>query len=179
MQGNIDGAQTYFGRSLVLARSIGDRRGMIEALDNLGYAAQVQEDYQLARQYLEEGIAIAEAIGNRPTMPVIGRKLALVFEKLGDFETTQEYLMRAIEQAIDIQAIPICLQALADLARIEPDAEQAVQWADFVLNHEATRQDAREIVSNVIERWSKLLGDEVIAKYQKSAAKLTLETLFA
>lgn len=177
MQGDLDSAGSYFERALVMARSVGDRRSMAESLDNLGTLAQMRKEYRSALQYFEESLVLAETIGNRAAIPVLMRNLALVFEQLGNFETTQDYLMRAIQQANEIQAIPVSLVALADMARIESDAEQAVQWASFILDNDAARKEANNIATGVIEKWSKKLDKDTLEKYKESAADLTLETL--
>ena len=177
MQGDLNASVSNFERALVMARSIGDRRGMIEALDNLGFVAQLREDYKSALQYFEESLVLAETIGNRAAVPVVMRKLALVFEKMGDTETTQEYLTNAVHQANEIQAIPVTLDALADLARIDADAEQAVQWASFILSHDAARQEATKTATAVIEKWAKKLDEDTLKQYKESASELTFDTL--
>ncbi|MGJ3239692.1 MAG: serine/threonine-protein kinase PknK [Anaerolineae bacterium] len=177
IQGDLEGANRYFERSLLMARAIGDRRSMTEALDNLGFVAQLREEYRKALQYFEESLILAETIGNRAAVPVLLRKLGLVFEKMGDLETAQEYLLNAIRQAREIQAIPTCLSALADLARLEPEPEQAIQWAQFVRSHEASRQEAQEIANGVIAHWASQLDSTLLENYQASADELRLETL--
>jgi len=179
MQDNLQAARHYFERSLLLARSIGDRRVTTEALDNLGFVAQLQQDYLLAQQYLEESLQIARSTGNRVVVPRALVNLALVSEKMGDLYTAQERLKNALREAHAIQVIPIFLKALADLARIELDAEQAVRRATYVLAHEGASQEANDIAGKVITKWTNALDEATVAQYREGATKITVEDILA
>ncbi|MBI1881436.1 MAG: tetratricopeptide repeat protein, partial [Chloroflexi bacterium] len=52
----------YLEQALVIAREIGDRRNEGTWLGNLGNAYKDQGNTSLARQYLEQALAIFEAI---------------------------------------------------------------------------------------------------------------------
>ncbi|MGB7339684.1 MAG: tetratricopeptide repeat protein [Phototrophicaceae bacterium] len=178
MQGDLDNALSYFERSLVMSRAIGDRRHVSISLDNLGFLAQLREDYQQALQYFEESLILAETIGNRAAVPVVLRKLALVFEKLDKLDMTSTYLRQAIEKANEIQAAPTALHALADLARITYDSHLAVQWAQYVVSHEATRQDAQDIAQAVLDKWQGKLNTDDYQSAIDAAKNVSLDTSF-
>lgn len=177
VQGEIEKANEYFERSLEMARAIGDRRGMTVALNNLGFVAQLLENYEQAYQYLNESLQISQSTGNRPSVAHTLNSLGNVLEKMGDMESAQEHLRLAFIQARDIQALPTCLKALADLARVEADPAQSAIWAYFVLEHDSATQEANEIAELVIEGVRTDIDDTTMSQYKNTAHGFTIETI--
>lgn len=179
MQGDLDGSRRYLERSLLMARSIGDRRGMTEALHNLAFVAQLQENYVLARQYYEDSLHIARTTGNRPALAHVYHNLAKVFEQMGELDRAWSFFRQATRQAYEIQAWPVCLKGLADLARLEDDPEKALMWATSLLAHETTPSDARAMAQAVVDQWRDILGDAVIESIAATAAQTPFAEVMA
>ena len=63
--GDLAGARDLGDQGLATFRELGDRPGMIGALNNLSITAQAQQDYDASLAYGYEGLAMAEQEGDR------------------------------------------------------------------------------------------------------------------
>ncbi|MEO1288575.1 MAG: tetratricopeptide repeat protein, partial [Chloroflexota bacterium] len=177
-KGDLDAANDYFERSLVISRTIGDRRHMGLALDNLGYVAQLRQDHRKALQYMEESLILYETIGSRVKVARNLTRLAMVFEQMEDYGTAREYLRQSIDRANELQAEPSALHAIAVLSRLEDEPSKSLALAEFVNQHDASRQDSKAIVTEVLEKWQKQLLPEDYEAHQQKAKTITLTNIF-
>jgi tetratricopeptide (TPR) repeat protein len=122
------------------------------ALDNLGFVAQLQGNYEGATRYLEESLALAQAIGNRQ-----GEANTLL--NLGHVATAQErreeaavFYQQALKLARELEVVPVMLEILAGLAWIQPEPQTTLAWFGLVLNHPATTEETRNMVKPLLEK---------------------------
>ncbi len=151
IQGNLTVANDYFEQALTMCKSIGDRRGVALALENIGFVAQLQGDYVKATRYLEESLLIARVIGNRQGSANTLLNLGHLATAQGDKERASDFYYDALQIAHEIEALPVMLEVLCGLARLESDKSTALRWLGVVLSHPATSQDTRDMVGQVLE----------------------------
>ncbi|MDX1523898.1 MAG: tetratricopeptide repeat protein, partial [Anaerolineae bacterium] len=143
--------------SLSIYKAVGNQQGMAIALNSLGYIFSQQGDYPTARKLLEESLAIRRAIGFPRGIAVTLNNLGLVTMALDDLDASQKYYEESLEIAVDVDALPQALAALAGIAGILARAGQpsrAGEILSVVLNHpasnEETRQRAKKILNNLV-----------------------------
>ncbi|NES99858.1 MAG: tetratricopeptide repeat protein [Sphaerospermopsis sp. SIO1G1] len=88
-------------RALILSRQVGDKTGETNALVNLGYSevmqAQQLEDvepevYETAINYLEQGLKLAEKLGDVQTQSLCFSSLGIAYLVTSQFENAIKYL---------------------------------------------------------------------------------------
>lgn len=87
-------ALAYMQDSLELQRALGNQAGVADALNALGL---ISEDYARQRDYHEQSLAIAQAIGDRSRQTRSHNNLGLTYWRLGLYPRAREYLERAIQ----------------------------------------------------------------------------------
>ncbi len=87
-------ARAYLQDSLELQRALGNQAGVADALNALGLTL---EDYAQQRDYHEQSLAIANAIGDRSRQTRSHNNLGLTYWRLGLYPRAREYLERAIQ----------------------------------------------------------------------------------
>ena len=148
-------AETYHAESLRISSALDDRRGIAQSLHNLGMIAEAQGQYQIACQRHEQSLAARQSAG--------------------------DYLQRALQTALDIQATPAVLPALVAIAELRADAapEQALDLLATVLQHPtckpALTQQAEQTPTKLRER---LPADIVAAAYARQSQH-TLQNIAA
>jgi tetratricopeptide (TPR) repeat protein len=95
-------------RALILARQVGDRLGVANALANLGYsqvlaAQQVERlDADLSQQamgYLEQGLELSQQLGDRQSLALCYYSLGLAYVLLEQPSGAVGYLLKGLEAA--------------------------------------------------------------------------------
>ncbi len=95
-------------RALILARQVGDRLGVANALANLGYsqvlaAQQVERlDADLSQQamgYLEQGLELSQQLGDRQSLALCYYSLGLAYVLLEQPSGAVGYLLKGVEAA--------------------------------------------------------------------------------
>src|SRR5262245_22504419 len=105
--------------SLELFRETGDDDRAGEALNNRGGLVTQQGEYQHARRFLEEGLALAQRLGNMKQEVLVLMNLGEATLREGDHERAQGYYREALglaREVSDLLAIAHCLEGLAQAA---------------------------------------------------------------
>ena len=133
------GAVACFEEAARIRRAIGDSRGMGHCLNLLGDVAAVQGDTVAAQQRYGEALLLFEEISNLQgggeSLLRLGR-VALAVNELADAE---RYLLRALRRASVVDAVPLQLAVLAELAvlRLRQEDPAAADLSRLVLAHPA------------------------------------------
>lgn len=106
-QSNYGAAIDQSQRALLLARQVGDRVGEANALANLGYsqvlAAQQEnadpETYEMAIQYLEQGVQLAARQGDVPSLTLCHHSLGIAYLVLQNPQAAIDQLERGLQTA--------------------------------------------------------------------------------
>ncbi|MEA5616283.1 tetratricopeptide repeat protein [Cronbergia sp. UHCC 0137] len=95
-------------RALILSRQVGDRIGEANALVNLGYSEVMQaqevknrepEVYELAINYLEQGLKLAEKLNDLQSQALCFSSLGIAYLVIGQHETAIKYLENGFKTA--------------------------------------------------------------------------------
>lgn len=134
-------AQTFLEESLRLNVEIGDRWGIGTSYRNLGLAALARGETGEARTLLQKSLEIFDGF-------VTGWDIAQSLAYLGDaetaaadFQTAMQTYSRAIELAVEAQALPLAMEATAGLARTHflcGEKARAAELMQVVLDHPAS-----------------------------------------
>ena len=83
-RGDFAGAAAHHEASLEVSRALGDRRGIAEAVNNLGNTALSQGDLRLAARLYEEGYELRRMLGDPHDLAMSVNNLAIAAIELGD-----------------------------------------------------------------------------------------------
>jgi tetratricopeptide (TPR) repeat protein len=106
IQDDLDRATAMMEEGLALARKLGDRLGINNALYLLAQVAQAEGDHGLAARRLEEGVRLSEEIGDRANLGYFLEGLAVVAGVQGEVERSArlfgaaEGLLQAVEAPV-------------------------------------------------------------------------------
>jgi len=130
LQGDIAVAQTLYEQSLVIRRTIGDRRGIASCLNHLGNVARDRSDNADARRLYEESMAILGELGDRRGMAVVLNNLGEVAQYARDCPAAQSFYAEGLAIGYDLEdgwCIGNSIQGLADVAQLQGDYQVARQ----------------------------------------------------
>jgi predicted ATPase/DNA-binding XRE family transcriptional regulator len=89
-QGDFDPAIALFDESLAIRRSLGDRRGTAQALNNLGLVAINQGLFDVATERFEEALALYRASADQLGIANVLNNIGIVAREEGDFTRARE-----------------------------------------------------------------------------------------
>jgi predicted ATPase/DNA-binding SARP family transcriptional activator len=127
---DLPGAIAHHEESLRLYREVGDRGGIEWVLGYLGTALVRQGKYVAARPYLEEGVAVAEALGARDRIAEGRMRISALDAEEGKLAHAEEQLRAAcnlLQTSRNTQLIGWCLFRAAWLALRQQRPERAVR----------------------------------------------------
>jgi hypothetical protein len=113
-------------------------------------------------------LKIADKLNNRWTMLYGRNNIGLALLGLGRYEEAGEHLMKGLEIARGMRAIPVALETLTGIAQVkihEGDTATALELCSHILNHPALIQETRDMVRPI---YDKLLA-EVDSETAKTA----------
>lgn len=136
-QQDFEAAQGHSQRALILARQSGDRIGQANALANVGYSQVAQgqsqlleaEQYETVLSYLEQGLALSEQVGDRPSQALCANSLGIAQLKLGQYRDAIASLQQGLQVAQAIGDRFLMASNFANLAAAhqgDGNLEQAV-----------------------------------------------------
>ncbi|MCA9998778.1 MAG: tetratricopeptide repeat protein, partial [Anaerolineales bacterium] len=96
-QGKYDDAQIWLQRSLTLAQTLADQRGLATALQNIGRLLNRQGNFTLARQYLAQSFTIWQEMDWEQGMAVCLNGLGQTAWRQGEFEQAEYYYKQSLE----------------------------------------------------------------------------------
>ncbi len=140
-QGELAAARGLHEQSLVLWRSVDDRRGIAGSLNNLGLIAQHQGDWPDADAILREAIELNRAQGNRSWEAINHYNLGNVLADTGrddEARKAQERSLRIFTELGNDWGIGLALGGLARIACLQGDLARAGQL--YAASHERREQ---------------------------------------
>jgi tetratricopeptide (TPR) repeat protein len=106
IQGDHDRAAAMMEEGLALARKLGDRLGINNALYSLAQIAQSRGDHASAARMFEEGVALSEEMGDRANLGYFLEGLAVVAGVWGEAERSAR-LFGAAEELLQAVEAPV------------------------------------------------------------------------
>lgn len=161
-------AQDFFQESLAICREMDDRRGIGLCLNHLGDVARASASFEEARQLYQDSLTIFREIGNQWGVVSAQIRLGHAAYVLGEYPVAQLSFSRALKTALDIQAVPVALEALVGIAGLlskgeDTERERAVELLGLVLNHSAAPKDSRDSAARLLAELESRLPAGVVA----------------
>jgi tetratricopeptide (TPR) repeat protein len=147
-QNNYEESHTHLAEALAIHREVGDFRGELSALNNLGHLFEVLGQLQKAVQFHEQALDICQKIGDRLAEGVILTNIGGLRTQLGHFAQAQDDLQRALVIRSEIgndEGVAVVYHDLGDIFRY-------LGQYQFALNH---YQKAVEINTRIQHAWQK------------------------
>ena len=123
-------AQMQFEESLAIFRTIGDQRGIAEALLGLGLVAMRREDLHIARAQLDASLALYREIG---VTSKIGRTLSYLGDfarATGDPAAARDFYVESLETLQQLRPSGSVLDALDGLSALAAESGHAARAAE-------------------------------------------------
>lgn len=150
-------AERLLEEGLALCQEIQDPFGKALALTYLGVIAQGRGQPRLAQQRHQASVEIFEEIGERwgIALALIGVGQAAC--ALGEYETAHQPLRQALRMALAIEAKPLALAALVELAVLwlthrpnENRSKRAAGWLQLARDHPASSQETKDRAAHLL-----------------------------
>jgi predicted ATPase/class 3 adenylate cyclase len=147
-------ARQYLEESLAIARDIGDKRRVAEALQPLGMAHLGQGDPRGARRYLEEALVLAQERGDQRELAAAINAIAQLHRMEGDLDKAEplyEEVLRLARELGDRESIAIGLLNLAMvvISRASGDRAREMLLAVLAIAEEIGSKPAGQSVMEV------------------------------
>jgi tetratricopeptide (TPR) repeat protein len=162
---------------LQAATATDDRFCQGMALEQLGQIARARGDIQEARRLCEQSIALYRQISD---LWGLSRALTLsgkVVLAAGDSTEARRRFTDAFTSAVGAQVYPIALDALAGLAMVCPQAEQALAMTLAILQHPSATKGAKRRAERLRVALEARLKAEQIEAVQAQAPTKSLEAI--
>jgi predicted ATPase/transcriptional regulator with XRE-family HTH domain/cytochrome c553 len=145
--GHYEEAEAYLQESLVLCTELGNRWGMGTAYRFLGLAALAQDKLPEAETLIHYSLDVFNEFVTGWDIVLSLVYLGEIKAAAGDFLEARRIFLEALPMALEVQAIPLALDALVGLAYLAVQigqAEQAMELAICVSCHPASTQEAKD-----------------------------------
>jgi len=119
-QNNYEESKSYFEEALIIHQEVGDLRGELSALNNLGHLLQNLGEPINAVELFEQGLEICHKIGDRLAEGVLLTNLGHMTAELGDYRQAQIWLEQACvirEEIKNEEGVGMALPLLGDALR--------------------------------------------------------------
>ena len=83
-QGDIPKALEYYHKSLKIREEIGDKKGIANSLNNIGYIYDVQGDIPKGLEYYHKSLKIREEIGDKKGIAMSLNNIGYIYNSQGD-----------------------------------------------------------------------------------------------
>ena len=176
--GDYPEAVRLYRESLAIFQELGDRRGCAFALANLGEVHREMGEYAEAERLNLEGLAVFQEIGDRWGVANVLCNLGAIAQALGKRPASRRYFSQALEMAVELQAVPLILEALVGLSQLlfeEGKPVEALEMVAFVLHHPALDWQDRERAGRLLEALRREVPPEAFAAALERGARRTIE----
>ncbi|RPJ02814.1 MAG: tetratricopeptide repeat protein, partial [Chloroflexi bacterium] len=172
-------AQAYFEEALALFEAVGFRWGYAYTLIRLGEIAFYQGDFERAASVLREALALCTEMGHRWGMAYSQIQLGHVTQAQDRPGLANQYFLRALQIARDLNAIPTVLDALTGAIGLlvrDEDYEYATELLHVVLAHSATEHDTRQRALRLLDSLAGRLAPDALHAAAQRGRLLDLDT---
>ncbi len=173
-------ARYLYEESLAIQAEINDLRGAAVSLDNIAEVMQALGQQAEAGRILQESLAFKRDIGDRSGIAYSLVKLGESTSALGQLAEAGACLREALDVALEVNVIPLALNILAGIAALwkrQGESARALEVLEFVLNHPATEQEARDRVELLRAQIVSELEPHAVAAAQDKARTRKLDEL--
>ncbi|HEY44236.1 MAG TPA: tetratricopeptide repeat protein, partial [Anaerolineae bacterium] len=178
--GDYGQARRHCEEALAIRRDLGDRRGMAASLNTLGNIAIMIKAYPAAKYYCLESLAIRRELGDRRGIAAALNTLGLIAWELEGYQEAGRYFREALAEAIEIGALPMCLEILVGLARSlvkDERVELASELLALITIHPASSMDSKEQASALLNEVLEAHPSDTIGRAYDRGTTKTLQAL--
>ncbi|MDQ1238627.1 MAG: hypothetical protein QG577_812, partial [Thermodesulfobacteriota bacterium] len=169
--------------TLVDLEKIGDRKGRLLALGELGVIQTKVEDYENALQNLKEAVRLRNELGLQgPFSPDIDQSLGEIYEGFRDFDQALNHYHRALSACQSSGNEPLAGKIYDRIGRIYYAVEEYSKAKDFLEDALRVSNETRNVAAQKTQLirlgdvYSRLGDSETALKHQQRALALTRET---
>jgi tetratricopeptide (TPR) repeat protein len=178
-QRQLDRAKDFYQQSLAIAEKIDSTYSKIQALWGMGKSAHALGNYAEAKAFFQESLILNSKSVVPELIPLYRADLGWTTLALAEYQETEQYFTRTMRAAVDNQAFPVILDALAGLAVLltvrEPaKKETVIELLTLVLHHPACHQETKDRIANRYAALVAELPPEAVAAAQARGQALDL-----
>lgn len=180
--GHYEEAEAYLQESLALCTQLGNRWGMGTAYRFLGLAALAQGKLLEAETLIHYSLDVFNEFVTGWDIVLSLVYLGEIKAAAGDSLEARRIFLEALPMALEVQAIPLALDALIGLAYLDAQAgqaEQALELSICVLCHPASIQEAKDRAEELGAELETQLTPQQIEVAQASARAKSFDALVA
>jgi tetratricopeptide (TPR) repeat protein len=166
--------------SIALCEQTRNRWGMGTAHRFLGLALAEEGQFAEAKNEFQKSLEIfsdyTEGWDIARTLTYLGD----VTQHMGDLKEARTFYLNALPLAIQVQAIPIVLDALVGLAQLAVQTEnfvEAYELSSFVLHHLASTEESKDRARMLLHRVESCLTTEQMEMLQAKVNTHSLESM--
>jgi predicted ATPase/Tfp pilus assembly protein PilF len=155
LAGKYELAHEKYLETLTINRELGNPSAIANSYINLSHITYKMGNYADSERYARELLKIADKITNRWTMLYARNNLGMALVGLGRFEEAEEHLLKGLEIARLMRAVPVALETLTGFAIIKAETGEksfAMELCSFIIHHPALIEDTKGMVRLVYER---------------------------
>lgn len=159
--GDLDGAESAFGRALELYRSVGDAPAAAEMQVNMGVILMQRGDFGPAKEMLLSALKVFREAGRRSEEAQVLGNLGALFERAGDSSQAEQYFRQAVDIFRELGDQENEQLTLAALTRVQVSHRK---WLQSLFTYEQMIQAGQKLTfKQRVFRWlfrllSKLMG---------------------
>jgi tetratricopeptide (TPR) repeat protein len=176
--GHYEEAEAYLQESLVLCTELGNRWGLGTAYRFLGLAALAQDKIPEAETLIHYSLDVFNEFVTGWDIVLSLVYLGEIKAAAGDLLEARRLFLEALPMALEVQAIPLALDALIGLAYLAAragQAEQALALSSCVSCHPASTQEAKDQAAQLGADLEAQLTTEQLEAVQARAQAKSLE----
>ena len=166
--GQDEEAKRWASESLEISKALKHRSGIAYALKWLGRISHKLGETERAKALLWQSVSEFKETGDVTLMADVLVDLGVVTCASGAESEAKQYLLQALQTAIETQTEHTALQALTEMALIEMNegnAERALEWVTYCRQHPSTKRE----ISNRAESLHAELVPQLTSQQIKAA----------
>ena len=180
LQGHVERARDYYQQCLDLAEKTGASFSKIQALWGLAKVAHALGRFDEAKRWFRESLTLSE-VGGLVLQLVDGCLADVGWTNLAleEYDDAAEFFTKTVRIALEHQAIPVMLDALAGLAvfraKREPGAtERCVAVLSGIRQHPACHQETKDRTAGIVASFVDSLSPESASSARSRGSELDM-----
>ena len=173
-------SRSFCLESIEIFEKIRNFWGKAFACIHLGKATYALNDYAEAKYHFRTAHQTADEVGSPWLVSATLRQMSKANSAIGDEEAAEQNLQEALKVALDIQALPLTMDAITGIAQMsmtQGNFDQAAELALYVLNQPFAEHETIQEVEELLQQLESELSSEALANLRAQAADRSLESV--
>jgi tetratricopeptide (TPR) repeat protein len=178
--GKYEEAKAFLQESIALCEQSKNWWGMGTAYSFLGSVCIAEGQYAAAKTHLFKSLEIFKDYTTGWNIARSHAYLGHATRMAGEIPEARKYYLDALRTSVEVEAIPIALDALAGLASLLEQAgqvESALRLSYFILDHPCSEEETKACVEQLQAALEPKLTSEQVMSARALAAKNTLDEI--